>query len=76
MNPTPDENLGNTNLLTSVLTTVPSTSVGLAQEMLMSCVEKLTEPQIHDLLKCLSHRDASHREENTPGADRTPWRYC
>ena len=50
MNPTPDENLGNTNLLTSVLTTVPSTSVGLAQEMLMSCVEKLTEPQIHDLL--------------------------
>ena len=50
MNPTPDENLDNITLLTSVLTTVPSTSVGLAQEMLMSCVEKLTEPQIHDLL--------------------------
>ena len=50
MNPTPDENLDNTTLLTSVLTTVPSTSVGLAQEKLMSCVDKLTEPQIHDLL--------------------------
>ena len=50
MNPTSDENLDNITLLTSVLTTVPSTSVGLAQEMLMSCVDKLTEPQIHDLL--------------------------
>ena len=50
MNPTPDENLDNITLLTSVLTTVPSTSVGLAQEKLMSCVDKLTEPQIHDLL--------------------------
>ena len=50
MNPTPDENLDNITLLTSVLTTVPSTSVGLAQEMLMSCIDKLTEPQIHDLL--------------------------
>ena len=42
MNPTPDENLDNITLLTSVLTTVPSTSVGLTQEKLMSCVDKLT----------------------------------